>query len=313
MNRNTLTGSVELLLAALIWGLAFAAQRTGMKYLSPEIFTSLRSFTGAVVLIPLILILDHLKHSPLLPENAAERKTLISGGIWCGTVLAFASTTQQYGLIYASASKGGFITSLYIIFVPLAGMFFGHKVNRLHWAAVILALGGSYLLCAPGESGAIGSGDLWLLACAILFACHIMVIGHYATGVDCIKMSCIQFITAGVITGCAAAIKQDEISLTLLKNSAIPLLYCGICSSGIAFTLQTVSQKHISGATASILMSMESVFSILGGYIFLKEKLSMLELTGCAVIFAAVIIAQLPQKEITSADSADNSGETCQP
>ena len=312
MNKDTLIGSTELLLAALIWGMAFAAQRTGMKYLSPEIFTSLRSFTGAAVLIPLILILSRLKHTPLLPSGTAERRTLAAGGIWCGVVLAFASTTQQYGLIYASAGKAGFITSLYIIFVPLAGLFFGHKVKRIHWIAVVLALGGSYLLCAPGKSGDIGTGDICLLACAILFAGHILVIGHFAPKTDCIKMSCIQFITAGVITGCAAVIRQDEISVTLLKNSAVPLLYCGICSSGIAFTLQTVSQKHISGATASILMSMESVFSILGGYIFLKEKLSIIELAGCTVIFAAVIIAQLPEKEITS-DSADNSGETCRP
>ena len=313
MNKNILIGSAELLLAALIWGLAFSAQRTGMKYLSPEAFTSIRSFIGVAVLIPIILLADKFRKTPLLPAAADERKTLLIGGFWCGFILSFASTTQQYGLIYASAGKAGFITSLYIIFVPLAGIFFGHKVNRIHWLAVALALGGSYMLCTPGNSGAISAGDLWLLACAILFAGHILVIAHYAPKTDCIKMSCIQFITAGILTGTAAIIKQDEVSLKLLSDSAIALLYCGICSSGIAFTLQIVSQKHITGATASILMSMESVFSVLGGYIFLKEKLSAGELAGCTVIFAAVVIAQLPQKEITYQESADNSGEICQP
>lgn len=313
MNKNFLIGSAELLLAALIWGLAFAAQRTGMRYLSPEVFTSVRSFIGVAVLIPVILVLDKVKHTPLFPETPAERKLLVSGGIWCGVVLAFASTTQQYGLIYASAGKGGFITSLYIIFVPLAGMFFGEKINRIHWLAVALALGGSYLLCAPGDSGSIGTGDLWLLGCAVLFAGHILVIGHYAPKTDCIKMSCIQFITAGVLTCSAAIIKQDALSLKLLADSAVPLLYCGVCSSGIAFTLQIVSQKHISGATASIIMSMESVFSVLGGYIFLKEKLSCGELTGCAIIFAAVIIAQLPQKSVNSSGQEERCGGTCRP
>ena len=300
MNKNFLVGSAELLIAALIWGLAFSAQRVGMKYLSPESFTSIRSFIAVAVLLPFILLIGKIKGVPLLPSDRMERRTLISGGFWCGVVLSLASTSQQYGLICASAGKSGFITSLYIIFVPLAGVFLGEKINRIHWVAVVLALAGSYLLCAPEESNAVGAGDLWLLACAILFAIHILVIGHYAPETDCIKMSCIQFITAGVLTGFAAIIKQDTVSLKLLADSAFPLLYCGVCSSGIAFTLQIVSQKHISGAAASIIMSMESVFSVLGGYIFLKEKLSTAELAGCAIIFAAVVIAQLPQKKVTA-------------
>ena len=294
MKKDTVVGVSALLGAALIWGLAFSAQKTGMKYLSPEVFTCLRSFIGTAVLFPLIVVIGKIKNIPLIPKDITERKNLVVGGIWCGVVLSFASTTQQYGLIYSSAGKAGFITSLYIIFVPLAGIFFRYKVTLLHWFAVALALAGSWLLCEPETEGCIFSiGDIWLFVCAILFSCHILVIGHFAPKADCIKMSCIQFLTAGILTGSAALIKQDSCSFSLIGDCLGALLYCGICSSGIAFTLQIISQKYIAGQAASILMSMESVFAVVGGYIFLGEKLSAGELTGCAIILAAVIIAQL--------------------
>ena len=293
MNKNSIIGISSLLGAALIWGLAFSAQKTGMKYLTPEVFTCFRSFIGVAVLFPLILVVGKIKKTPLIPEDRTERKNLVVGGIWCGVVLSMASTTQQYGLIYSSAGKAGFITSLYIIFVPAAGIFFRHKVSVLHWFAVALALVGSWLLCEPGSGTALQIGDVWLFVCALLFSCHILVIDHFAPKADCIKMSCIQFLTAGVLTGIAALVKQDCCSMELVKNCAGALLYCGVCSSGIAFTLQIISQKYIAGQTASILMSMESVFAVVGGYIFLGEKLSAVELTGCAVILAAVILAQL--------------------
>lgn len=292
MSKNTLVGAVALLGAALIWGLAFSAQKTGMKYLTPELFTSLRSFIGVAVLFPAIAVIGRIKKTPLLPADKKQRTHLIAGGIWCGVVLSFASTTQQYGLIYSSAGKAGFITSLYIVFVPLAGVFFRHRISCLHWIAVVLALSGSWLLCSPG-TGDIGKGDIWLLACAFLFTAHILVIGHYAPGSDCLKLSCIQFFTAGVITGAAAIIKHDTLTCELLHDCLFALLYCGVCSSGIAFTLQMISQKYIAGATASILMSMESVFSVVGGYIFLGERLAGRELAGCLVILLAVISAQL--------------------
>lgn len=292
MNKNTFIGVSALLAAGLIWGMAFTAQKTGMKYLTPELFTCLRSFIGVAALLALIIPLSKFKKERLFPEDRQQRKDLLAGGIWCGVVLSMASTTQQYGLIYSSAGKAGFITTLYIIFVPLAGMFFGQKVSKLHWVAVALAVGGSYLLCSPA-AGSLNKGDIWLFACAVLFTCHILVIGYYAPKNDCIKMSCIQFATAGVITGAAAMIKQDAVSVSLLKECAVPLLYCGIGSSGIAFTLQMISQKYISGGTASILMSMESVFAVVGGFLILGERLSCRELSGCAVILAAVIIAQL--------------------
>lgn len=263
-----------------------------MKYLTPELFTCLRSFIGTAVLFPLILVIGKVSKTPLMPQVSQERRNLIIGGVSCGAVLSFASTTQQYGLIYSSAGKAGFITSLYIIFVPLAGMFFRHKVSFLHWFAVALALSGSWMLCDPG-AGNISTGDIWLFVCALLFAGHILVISHFAPKTDCIKMSCIQFLTAGVLTGIAALIKRDTCSVELVNNCLGALLYCGVCSSGIAFTLQIISQKYIAGQAASILMSMESVFAIVGGYLFLGEKLTGRELAGCTVILAAVIIAQL--------------------
>ena len=292
MNKNKVKGVSALLAAGLIWGLAFSAQKTGMKYFSPELFTCLRSFIGSFTLGVFIFTAAKIRKEPLLAATKQETKTLLTGGVLCGTVLSLASTTQQYGLIYSTAGKAGFITTLYIIFVPLAGMFFGQKVSKLHWAAVLLAMAGSYLLCSPGTEQ-LGKGDIWLFACAVLFTCHILVIDIYAPKCDCIKLSCIQFLTAGVITGTAALIKQDTISTQLLKDCAFALLYCGIGSSGIAFTLQMISQKYISGSTASILMSMESVFAVVGGYLVLGERLKCQELVGCAVILAAVIIAQI--------------------
>lgn len=292
MNKNTVIGISALLGAALIWGMAFSAQKTGMKYLTPELFTCLRSFIGTAVLFPLIVVIGRIQKTRMIPSGHTERKNLVLGGICCGVVLSFASTTQQYGLIYSSAGKAGFITSLYIIFVPLAGIFFRQKVYILHWIAVALALAGSWLLCTP-DSSSINIGDIWLFACALLFSCHILVIGYFAPKADCIKMSCIQFMTAGILTGLAALLKHDSCSAELIRDCLTALLYCGICSSGIAFTLQIISQKYIAGPAASILMSMESVFAVGGGYIFLGEKLTIRELAGCSVIMAAVIIAQL--------------------
>ena len=294
VDKNTFTGSAALFGAALIWGLAFSAQKAGMKYCTPELFTSMRSFIGAAVLLPLIVGISRCSGKPVIPATASERKTLLTGGVCCGAILAAASTTQQYGLIYSSAGKAGFITSLYIVFVPLAGVFSrSSRVGWLHWFAVTLALSGSYLLCSPAD-GALNAGDIWLLACAILFAGHILVIGCFAPKTDCVKMSCIQFFTAGVLTAAVAVFRGYLPDFQMLKSVLFPLLYCGICSSGIAFTLQVVSQRYITGATASVIMSMESVISVVGGYLFLSEKLSCRELVGCAIILAAVVAAQLP-------------------
>lgn len=294
MKKNTLIGSAALLGASLIWGTAFAAQKTGMKFVTPEVFNALRCFIGCAVLLPLILVMSRVSGKPVIPQDRKERRDLLAGGAACGGVLAFASITQQYGLIYSTAGKAGFITSLYIIFVPLAGVIFWRKsCGVLHWAAVALALLGSYLLCSPAGA-ALGRGDLWLLACALLFAGHILVIGHFSPLTDGVKMSAIQFFVAGVISLILAAVKRDSITPELFRSILGALLYCGVCSSGIAFTLQIISQKYIAGTTASILMSMESVFSVMGGFFFLGEKLSIRELSGCAVILAAVILAQLP-------------------
>ena len=292
MNKDILKGSGALLIAALIWGMAFSAQKTGMRSLSPEWFTCLRSIIGFLVLIPVIYFFSRKNNKPLIPREPGSIKTLMTGGIACGVVLAFASTTQQYGLIYSTAGKAGFITTLYIVFVPIAGVFLKHKISFLVWIAAVLALFGSYLLCSP-DGSSINAGDIWLFVCALLFSIHIIVIGYFAPATDCIKMSCVQFATTACVTGFAALIKQDEITAGLLRDAAIPLLYCGICSSGIAFTLQIISQKYIAGAAASILMSMESVFGVIGGFIFLGEKLSGKELCGCGAIFAAVILAQI--------------------
>ena len=287
---------MAMLTATVLWGVAFSAQSSGMKFVEPMIFTSLRSLVGVLSLIVVIMVFDLCTEKRLTvwgsAKSKAEQRELLLGGLWCGLVISAASVCQQYGLKYTTAGKTGFLTALYIVFVPLLGIFLGRKTTPVLWLAVGLALGGSYLLC--GGIGNVGKGEWFVIACAVLYSVHIMVIDRYAAKCDCIRLSCLQFMVATVMTALASRLSGEPWVLEKI-TAALPFwVFCGVGSSAIAFTLQMVSQKYLHPVTATLLMSLESVFAVLGGWLFLKEILSARELAGCAVIFAAIILSQLP-------------------
>lgn len=285
-----------LLLAAFIWGSAFVAQSVGMDYVEPFTFNCVRSIIGGLVLIPCIYLLGRLK-SP--EERAAavqtDKKTLLIGGVSCGVILCLASNTQQIGIMYTSVGKAGFITALYIVIVPILGIFLKRHCGWKVWVSVVIALVGFYLLCMVGGFS-LERGDVWLLACAVLFSFHILVIDHFSPMVDGVKMSCIQFFTCGILSGVAMLVKETP-DLKSILAAWLPILYAGVLSSGVAYTLQIVGQKNYNPTVATLLLSLESVFSVLTGWVVLHQKLSVRELSGCVLIFIAVVLAQLPERE----------------
>lgn len=285
-----------LLLAAFIWGSAFVAQSVGMDYVGPLTFNCVRSIIGGVVLIPCIFLLERLKSPEERARAAAEsdRKTLLAGGVSCGVVLCAATSMQQFGMQYTSVGKAGFITALYIVIVPVLGLFFGKRCGFKIWMCVCIALVGFYLLCMTGGF-ALERGDLYLLGCSLLFSFHILVIDHFSPLVDGVKMSCIQFLVSGVLSG-AAMLLFETPSIAGIVAGAGPILYAGVLSSGVAYTLQIIGQKNYNPTVATLLLSLESVFSVLTGWMVLHQKLSPREIAGCVLIFAAVILAQLPEK-----------------
>ncbi|MBR7131318.1 MAG: DMT family transporter [Lentisphaeria bacterium] len=289
-------GSVAMITATILWGVAFSAQSCGMKFVDPMLFTSLRSLVGVAALLVVIMIFDLIKDKHLSiwgkAVSAAEKKALLTGGLWCGVIISAASITQQYSLKYISAGKTGFLTALYIIIVPVMGIFLKRKTTPVLWLAVIIAMTGTYLLCGGIES--IGKGEIFAIICSVIYSMHILVIDRYAAQCDCVRLSCIQFITATFLAAAASRI-SGEAWVTDDIAGAMPFwIFCGVGSSAIAFTLQMVAQKYLHPVTATLLMSLESVFGVLGGAIFLHERLSLQEITGCAIIFAAIILAQLP-------------------
>ncbi len=285
-----------LLLAAFIWGSAFVAQSVGMDYVGPLTFNCVRSIIGGVVLIPCIFLLERLKSPEERARAAAEsdRKTLLAGGVSCGVVLCAATSMQQFGMQYTSVGKAGFITALYIVIVPVLGLFFGKRCGFKIWMCVCIALVGFYLLCMTGGF-ALERGDLYLLGCSLLFSFHILVIDHFSPLVDGVKMSCIQFLVSGVLSGVAMLLFETP-SIAGIVAGAGPILYAGVLSSGVAYTLQIIGQKNYNPTVATLLLSLESVFSVLTGWVVLHQKLSPREIAGCVLIFAAVILAQLPEK-----------------
>ena len=292
-----------LALTALIWGVAFVAQRAGGDAIGPYTFCCFRSLIGAAVLTPVIAMTDRRGANPYRPTTRAQRKHLIIAGICCGLCLGFATILQQLGMILGtSASKAGFLTACYIILVPLVGIFFKRRCGANVWLAVIIALVGLYLLCMKSGSLHMQSSDILVLLCSLLFCLHILVIDHFANHVDVVRMSRIQFLVAAVVAFvpmCFAELRgngQNWLAAFRSLDAWIPLLYAGILSSGVAYTLQTIGQKGVNPTSASLVLSLESVFSALAGWLILKESLSPREILGCVVVFIAIILAQLPEK-----------------
>ena len=280
------SGSLMLLCTALIWGTAFVAQRIGMEHLGPITFQSFRAVLGFLSLLPMVLLRRRLGKSGPMPSIAAS--------LSCGAVFAAAATVQQIGLQYTTAGKAGFISSLYVVLVPLLGLLLGRKPEKGVWIGVPLSVAGMYLMASvSGEGFSLGLGDWMMLASALLFACHIIVVAHFAPQADGVALSCSQFFVAGCLT-MPIAILTEDITFTGLWAGKWALLYAGVLSCGVAYTLQILGQKDTPPAIASLTMSLESVFSAIAGVIILHETMKTTEIIGCALMLAAVVIAQMP-------------------
>lgn len=288
--ENRLRGNLTLLLTALIWGAAFVAQSVGMDYIGPFTFNFVRSMIGGFVLIPSLFFLDKMKLTKA-PQGRVKIKQLAVGGVVCGVILFIASSAQQIGLITTSAGKSGFITALYIIIVPVIGIFLGHRSSVLVWTSVVVATAGMYLLCV-NEVFTISKGDIMVIICALFFSFHILIIDYFASKVDCVRMSCIQFFVSGVLSGILAFIFEHP-DMQSIWDCRISILYAGVLSSGVAYTLQIVGQKETKPVIASLILSLESVFAALAGAVILGESFTYRELLGCLLILVAIIMSQL--------------------
>ena len=284
-------GNLLLILTAFIWGVAFVAQKEGGTAVGDFTFNGVRFVLGGGLLAVCLPLLDKMGLTRRC-ETAASKKAMWLGGVLCGIALWAASNLQQLGLATTSAGKGGFITALYIVLVPIFGMVIGRRTTLLTWGGVVLAMVGLYLLCMQGESG-INGGDLLVLACAPIFAIQILLVDKFVPHTDGVRLSCIQFFTVGILNIPLMFIFEQP-SLSAMVEGWLPILYAGLLSSGVAYTLQVVAQKHTHPTTASVLMSLESVFAVLAGLVLMGERLTVWEWCGCAVMFAAVILAQLP-------------------
>ncbi len=290
---DRMKNNILLVLTALIWGCAFVAQSVGMDFVGPFTFNMARFLIGAIVLLPVIWFMDRQRKTGA--EKGAGQKTLIIGGICCGIALAVASTLQQWGILFTTVGKAGFITAMYIVIVPLLGIFIGKKVRPLIIGCVAIAVVGFYFLCMT-ESLRLGLGDFLVLLCAIAFSIHILVIDHFSPKVDGVKMSAIQFLTAAIISAVPTLLWEQPVFTEILQAWQ-PVLYAGVMSCGVAYTLQIIAQKNADPTVASLLLSLESVFSVLAGWVLLGQGLSLKELFGCVLIFCAIILAQLPEKK----------------
>ena len=296
MNKFVLRQSLLLLLTATIWGVAFVAQSVGMDYVGPFTFNVMRSIIGGVVLLPCIALLRKINGKgnteAAKKMDGKERKTLFIGGIACGVLLCIASNLQQFGIMYTSVGKAGFITAFYIIIVPILGLLLGKKCGLSVWISVMIALIGLYFLCIT-DGFSIGKGDSYVFLGALAFAIHILVIDYFTQFNDGVKMSCIQFFSCGIICFIPMILfEHPEISTILLAWK--PILYAGVLSCGVGYTLQMVGQKNMNPTVASLILSLESVISVIAGFLVLHQNLSQRELIGCALMFIAIILAQLP-------------------
>ena len=299
MKKKTLISSLLLFLAACIWGFAFVAQSVGMDYMGPLTFNCVRFLIGGTVLLPLIFVRMRGKEKESRMDGAeiadggqkSGAGITLKGGICCGLAICFASVFQQLGIQYTTVGKAGFITTLYIILVPLFGLFMHKKIPGKVWIAAAAAAVGLYLLCIT-EGFTVGKGDMLVFVCAVLFSVHILVIDYFSPKADGVALSCIQFYTAGVLCG-AGALLTEQPSWGQLVQGMAPVLYAGIMSCGVAYTLQIVGQKELEPTVASLILSMESVVSVLAGWLLLGQSLTGRELAGCVLVFAAVILVQI--------------------
>ncbi len=314
-----LKGDLMLALTAMVWGGSFVAQKSGMELIGPFAFNGIRTIIGGILLIPLIMVLDRMKSkkqasAPAVKADAADsalseadkkndQKLLITGSICCGLPLLVAGMLQQIGMMYTTAGKAGFITALYVVLVPIFGRILGKKIRPLIWLCVLASAFGLYLLCMPasGGFGHINKGDLIVLACALCFAVHILLIDYFSPKVDGVRLSCLQFFIAGILCVILMfpldpVLGYDIPSLSQLLDAWIPIVYAGALSCGAGYTMQIVAQADTDPAVASMILCLESVFAVIAGMLILGESLSLREAAGCIIMFAAILAAQLPAK-----------------
>ena len=289
MKKIQIRNSLLLLLTAIIWGVAFVAQSTGMEYVEPFTFTCIRNIIGGIVLIPCVFLFGKIrkKQGPIIT------KTELVGGICCGVALCVATSFQQVGILHTTVGKAGFITALYVVVVPILGLFMKKRVSFLIWICVILSVIGLYLLCITEGNLALGYGDFLILICAVLFSVHILIIDYFSPKGDGVVISCIQFLTCGVIAGVGMVLTEQP-TVTAILEAKWSILYAGVLSCGVAYTLQVVGQKEMNPVIASMILCLESVVAVLAGWLLLHEALSTRELLGCGLMFIAIMMAQIP-------------------
>ena len=298
MNRKML-GNLLLTLTAMIWGTAFVGQRVGMESIEPFTFTAARMALAAVAVGMVSLIIDRKKpdseNRVIEREKQITRYTLI-GGLCCGVFLTAGSLFQQVGVVYTSAGKAGFITAMYMLLVPVINFLFFKKRNSLRvWLAVLVGVAGMYLLCMT-EGFSLTKGDTLVLICAFMFSGHILCCDYFAPRGKAITISAIQFAVTSLISAIFAFLFEEP-SWAKVVSAMIPILYCGLISGGVGYTLQIVAQKYTDPTIASLLMSLESVFAVIAGALLLGERMSGRELLGCMVMFAAIVLVQIPEKK----------------
>ena len=292
MRHRQLIGSLILLIVAVIWGTAFAFQRMGTGVIGPMTFTASRMTLSAVAVGFVSFLIKDPDKADAAGSSARRRDTL-TGGILCGLFLVSATLFQQIGIAYTTAGKAGFITALYILLVPIISTVFLRKPSSwIVWIAVLLGLAGMYLLCMT-EGFSLARGDALVCVCAMLFTGHILCCDRYAGRGNPVRISAIQFVTASVVSWTLAFIFETP-SVEAIRSALVPILYCGLASGGIGYTLQIVAQRFTNPTVASLLMSFESVFAVLGGAVLLHERMSTRELLGCMVMFIAIIVVQIP-------------------
>ena len=291
MKKKQLQSSLLLLLTAMIWGTAFVAQSVAMDYIEPFTFNAIRFLLGGVVLLPLIALRSRRERG----TETGDKKLLWKGGILCGIVLCIASAFQQLGIQGTTVGKTGFITALYIVLVPVFGVFLHKKAGIRLWISVLVAIFGLYLLCMNAEHFSINHYDVILLLCAASFAVQILCVDHFSPKVDPVKLSCIQFLVCSLLSFLMMVLTEHP-SMAAVMTAWQPILYAGILSCGVAYTLQVVAQTSLNPVIASLIMSLESVISAIAGWLVLGQHLSGREIAGCVVMFAAIILAQLPSK-----------------
>ena len=296
LKNKKLLGNGLLLLTAIIWGTAFVFQRVGMDSVSPITFNAARMAVSAVLLAPVALII-HRRDRASAKRTPEERKrrdaNTLAGGLLCGCFMSVASIFQQIGIVYTPAGKAGFITAMYILLVPIIGFIFFKKKNTwLVWAAVLLGVAGMYLLCVT-EGFGLTFGDSFVLLCAFFYSFHILCCDHFVNYADPIGISAIQFAVATVVSSVIAFIAEKP-NVSGIASAWVPIVYCGLVSGCIGYTLQIVGQKFTDPTIASLLMSLESVFAVLTGALFIGERMTPREIAGCVILFAAVILVQIP-------------------